>query len=389
MQIELPLQQPKNVAVREMTIFLTEDCNLRCEYCFVAKRPRTMSAETARKVVEFCLTRSILGMQRTLQVNFFGGEPFLAHERMAQIIELFSQPRPNLSVRCHYGATTNATIATSAVERLIRDHQIHLFVSLDGSADANQARPFVSGRPSHNVVLQNIPKFVSWSPRVDLRMTFHPQALDLVANLKAGFEHLPAGDIYLCPVVEADWTGYESRVEDAHLQMAQWFLEEFRAGRPPRLPITWSYLRVHDRFHRLGDTSLPQRPCEIGHEWLAVNYSGNVMPCFRYLDRPEDWLGSVEDEQGVCSQRQPYLHLSTAQVGRCPDCPSHQCGGGCRVLSLRAGAGFFGHHPNHCLLLKAHLKAVEIIYNTLLQESPTAFLSCLQNAGPPNFLNPN
>lgn len=78
MQMSLPvLQQKPQNPVRTLMVYLTEDCNLRCTYCFVKKKKRSMSSEVARKTVDFFLSPAVSGSERDLQVNFFGGEPLL------------------------------------------------------------------------------------------------------------------------------------------------------------------------------------------------------------------------------------------------------------------------------------------------------------------------
>ena len=67
-------------------LYLTEDCNLRCSYCFVNKSPRRMSSDTARKAVEFYLDRNISGAEYSINITFFGGEPFLELDRMEEVI---------------------------------------------------------------------------------------------------------------------------------------------------------------------------------------------------------------------------------------------------------------------------------------------------------------
>jgi|GEM_PF-2770515 len=57
-------------------LFLTEDCNFRCPYCFVeGKRARHMSKEVAFASVEFLLRES--REVDKVEILLFGGEPLL------------------------------------------------------------------------------------------------------------------------------------------------------------------------------------------------------------------------------------------------------------------------------------------------------------------------
>ena len=61
------------------TLFLgvTEDCNMRCRYCFVHHNPARMTLETAMKALDFLITQQEPDSKRNLNITFFGGEPTL------------------------------------------------------------------------------------------------------------------------------------------------------------------------------------------------------------------------------------------------------------------------------------------------------------------------
>ena len=61
------------------TIFLgvTEDCNMRCRYCFVHHNPARMTIDTAMKALYFLLAQHDPKSKKTPSITFFGGEPTL------------------------------------------------------------------------------------------------------------------------------------------------------------------------------------------------------------------------------------------------------------------------------------------------------------------------
>ena len=68
-------------------------------------------------------------------------------------------------------------------------------------------------------------------------MTFHPDALDFVTNVRQVLS-LGAPSVALCPVVEADWNGRETALKDAYQALAAWFITEARCGRLVPLETT-------------------------------------------------------------------------------------------------------------------------------------------------------
>lgn len=69
------LKGPVHAPVPNLVLY-TEDCNMRCTYCFVEKK-RRMTLETARRAWTSSCTREISGTRDTVNITFFGGEPFL------------------------------------------------------------------------------------------------------------------------------------------------------------------------------------------------------------------------------------------------------------------------------------------------------------------------
>lgn len=373
--IELPLVPPIHAPVRTLMLYLTEDCNLRCTYCFVKKSPRTMTLETVRRSVDFFLNREVSGNLQELWLTFFGGEPFMACNQMEEAIRQVGESPHGQGKQLRFSATTNATFATPRVERLVRDNAMTLLVSLDGGEEAMASRPFLGGGNPFRAVARNLRRLVEWSSGLVARMTYHPEALDLRANVERVLD-LGAPSIALCAVNESDWRGYEERLEEAVTELTEWFVTEACRGRFLPLELTWQMLRaVH--HSRLGG-SRPSRPCEVGTSLLAVDPDGFVMPCHRFLYRKDDWLGRVEDPFYHLERRQ-YLTLSSREILDCRGCSAEPvCGGGCRVLALHVGGDLrTGTHPGYCLTTRAQARAATHIYDQLMERIPESFLAAL------------
>lgn len=366
--IELPVVQPGPVyaPVTNLMLYLEEDCNLRCTYCFVQKKPRRMQLETARKTVEWFLSRNVSGAEPTVCLNFFGGEPFLAVELMEQVAVLCKKMAPAQHKRVELSATTNGTIAGPRVERLLRTYRMSLLVSLDGTREANRQRPFLSGRESYSVLAQNLPKLVEWAADVIVRMTFTPENLDLVGNVRHALD-LGAPRIALCPVLESDWVSHQQALEQAYLELGDWLLSEVRQSRIPPVCLTWQYLRQLDQVRRFG-AGRPGRPCNVGTGLLAVDPDGHVMPCHRFLYRPQDWLGTVDSTE-LSPARWQYVHLSSSDMPDCHSCYANSiCGGGCRVVVLNSRRKLNDTYPDYCVTMRAHALMVERLYESLRAE---------------------
>lgn len=356
---------PVHAPARLLMVYVTEQCNLRCSYCFVEKKPRHMSVETMRKTIDFFFHRNISGPESNLYLTFFGGEPFTRLDCLEEGVAYARAPRPNSYKSIEFSATTNGTVIGPRVERLVRESRMSLLVSLDGGIGASSHRQFVSGRPSYETVARNLPRLVAWSPRVIVRMTFHPGALDLVENVRHALD-LGAPAIMLCPVVEANWAGHEATLDEAYQALAEMYVAEARRGRILPLEMTNNLLRDHDAAARGG--ARPGRPCNMGTSLIGVDPDGNVMPCHRFLYRRHDHLGTVA-RPVFDEARWRYVHLASSDIQGCDDCAARPvCGGGCRSVVMNSGRGLYETHPGHCLTMRAHARAVAAIYERLMGE---------------------
>ena len=353
---------------------ITEDCNMVCDYCFHKRGPRTMSRETLVETVKFLMAPAVTGRAPRLIINFFGGEPFLALDRMEEAIQLFRREGSLHGKLCGFTATTNGTVCGPRVERLIRDARMGLLVSLDGGPEANRYRCMRTGSHSHERVSHNLPLLVEWASEVVVRMTFLPQTLDLVGNVQQVL-NLGAPAVALAPVLEVDWEPYEQVVTAAYERLADWYIEQARKGSLVPLQITHNILKDY-HCHLLGGPR-PARPCSVGTELIGVDPDGHVMPCHRFLHRPQDFIGHVS-VPGFPGGRGHHEALTSGAIRGCQGClAAPVCGGGCRAVVLEAGLGWLDTHPTSCLLTQVHARAAFRIYETLMRESNRPFLRML------------
>jgi uncharacterized protein len=342
----------------------------------VDKKTRRMTPETACKAVDFFFRRPVSGTASALGISFFGGEPFLEPETMQAVIDHVRAHRDGRYVR--FSVTTSGVIATPAVERLLRDGPIDLMVSLDGGPEANRPRVFQSGRPTWDVVAKNFSKLQSWAPTTVVRMTFHPQALDLVGQVQAVMA-LGARTIALCPVVEADWEPHLAELNAAYQALGDWCFDHLVKTRRLPLEVTRHLLSTWHAHLRYGQDR-PRKPCGVGTWLLGIDPDGHVMPCHRFLYRPADWLGTVDAPH--LARREPYIHTTSADLLGCDTCPARPvCGGGCRIMALAQTGRLDGLHPGHCHTMRAHAAMARRLYDRLLRERPQTLSTLLRGAG--------
>lgn len=84
--------------VREVTFQVTNQCNLRCDYCYEHhKGPESMSLETGKRIVDLLIRMweedkpggFISKKTKTVILDFIGGEPLLEAPLVSDICDYF------------------------------------------------------------------------------------------------------------------------------------------------------------------------------------------------------------------------------------------------------------------------------------------------------------
>ena len=135
-----------------MELILTDQCNLRCSYCFEKdKNPHNMSDETAMASVDFLMEES--GPTKNLTLLFFGGEPLLRFDLMQKVWEYATKRADALGKKINWDMTTNGTLVTEEKARWLRDHGVKYLLSMDGGKeDHDRYRKYANGRGSFDVI---------------------------------------------------------------------------------------------------------------------------------------------------------------------------------------------------------------------------------------------
>lgn len=137
--------------VENITLEVTEKCNLRCKYCiYHPNHPeyrefghRDMDWEVAKMAIDFLKNHSKKAEHR--HIGFYGGEPLFNF----QLIKKAVQYAKNLfNGDISFALTTNATLVDDEIAKFFADNDFNLIISLDGPEklhDANRVLPTGEG----------------------------------------------------------------------------------------------------------------------------------------------------------------------------------------------------------------------------------------------------
>ena len=167
-----------------LVLELTQQCNLRCEYCCYGEHypqfrrihgDTVMSFETATKAVEAFFARPHCDGH----VDFYGGEPLLECGLLKRIVLFTEELGHRSGITPHFALATNGTLLTDDTIDFLVAHNVEVAVSVDGDRDShNRHRVFRNEQHperrigSYDVMMQNMNRFVELFPEyVDRRIT--------------------------------------------------------------------------------------------------------------------------------------------------------------------------------------------------------------------------
>jgi sulfatase maturation enzyme AslB (radical SAM superfamily) len=303
---------------RVITVFLNNNCNLRCDYCrFDAVTHQGIEYGVRDVAAVVSSVRNLCRPGEQVDLHFQGGEPLLRAQDIDRICTaLHDAP---FAIRFH--VTTNGTVATEAVMRVLAAHRISVTLSIDGLPEVHDAhRKFANGRGSFSHVRntlellrdRGIPFGVFCVVSEVRRMR---ETHDYLV------EQLGLTSFVLAPL-EIDGTSSAAELEAylesffaTQLELLEQNIDRFcREGSKIREYLSELLLlgKVSRSFYSKACGDTPHSRC--GERMHSIERNGDVLPCQNtrmIAAQGPDYLKSCLTRQGICENCEIRGHCST------------------------------------------------------------------------------
>ena len=130
----------KRKVIKRITLHISNDCNLRCKYCFGGggsynQERNLMTEQTAIEFVDFCVEQ----FERVEKIVFFGGEPMLNLKGMEIVCNRFKyyKEEGKIDILPNFVIITNGTILTDRMLAFIKRNISAMTISIDGPKEIN------------------------------------------------------------------------------------------------------------------------------------------------------------------------------------------------------------------------------------------------------------
>ncbi len=140
----------------DITISLTEDCNLKCSYCSQNnhKRKGIITEELIDEIIEYIRNCIKINKYKDVIINLFGGEPLLAKERIIYLVN--KMKKLNNLINIYYSIETNGILLDDGFLKNFKN--IVVGISITPKEDHDNFRIFKNGSGSYDTILSNIKK---------------------------------------------------------------------------------------------------------------------------------------------------------------------------------------------------------------------------------------
>jgi sulfatase maturation enzyme AslB (radical SAM superfamily) len=262
--------------ILELTV--TEQCNLKCIYCYQRDRrnnkKNVMPFSVASAAIEDHLTRDD-GFKKVI-IELIGGEVFLYFPFIQRLVTWTLERNQNWKKQYIFFIDTNGTLLNEEIKKWLYMRREHVFVglSLDGIPHAHN----LNRSNSYARIAPHIPFLAQTWPRPIAKMTISPKTIPMIFDgvlhiMKQGLRvsaNVPMEDIWGDPEQKA------RHVEKFHEQIKKlviFFGKNVELPLPNiiNLPIPIIASEEHDRPW-----------CGSGRNMAAVEINGREIPCNRY-----------------------------------------------------------------------------------------------------------
>ena len=315
---------PSLSGIAAVALNVSGGCNLSCDYCYLGREPQPsllMSDETAHRAVDLLLAESF--GERSVSVVFFGGEPLLNPGLIARTADYARMRAGDEGRDVSFHMTTNGTLLTGEVAKMLHAAEVRVLVSIDGAAPEHDAhRPFPDGAGSYQRIVENLGRLPE-GMRPGARATVTEDSAPLLA-IVAHLRGIGFGVVHLAPVSGSPMTnGFADRLVREYEELARAELTAIRSGEAPSAGCFIEPVLALE----LGRQRLA--PCGAGARYVSVDHDGRLFLCHRFAGDSRHCVGDVVSGLDRFAVGRLLDGFAERSAG-CSDCWAlGLCGGAC------------------------------------------------------------
>jgi uncharacterized protein len=351
-----------------LTLHLSNQCNMRCHYCYVEKGSTVMSSDTLKKAIALAV-RQTAG--QTVGIAFFGGEPLLHMELITEAVEYCHQFAEHEGVRFNLKLTTNGLLLNDTFLDYADREGIFVALSIDGIVEAHDFyRMDTSRQGTHTTVLAAAHRLLARQKYSPAMMVVNPATVTYFARgvdflYRSGFRYIISSLNFA-----ADWDSAALRkLKRQYMQLSAWYYEHTLIEEKFYL----SPFEAKIESHVKGNNWCVDR-CELGRKRMSVAPSGVIFPCTQFVDDKNYAIGHVDT--GIDEElRMRIFERNHRSQPECLGCAiKSRCLHTCGCLNKQVTGSIDHVAPSLCAHERLLLPIVDRLASRLYQKRNAMFI---------------
>lgn len=352
-------------------IHLTNNCNLRCKYCYQNKSENEISFDNIKKLID----KEIEQKRDYVVITFYGGEPLLKKNLIYKTVEYIKSKKSK--TKFYYGITTNGTLIDDEFLKLIKKNNFcNIAYSFDGNEKTqNLNRVTIDNKPTFDIVQRNAVKLLKLKKDIIAMVVVTKNNIgNLEENIKylinLGFKKFNLLFDYSQKWNDEDF----NIIKEQYNKVAELYYNKILKEEDIDIFIFDEKIRTHikEEYNCNDD-------CKLGMKSINVGTDGNFYPCMQFVGNSEYIIGNCEDGLDI-KARLELIKKSGKENNICKKCSvnrrcKHICA--CKNYSITNDINILS--PIVCELEKIIINASDEIAEKLYKQNSKLFIQKYYN----------
>jgi len=328
--------------ILEVWLHVTNECNLRCDYCYLRKDHEFMRPEVLTNSLDAIYRSAIKHDFKYIKIKYAGGEPLLNMSGLRIAHQYANELSLKTGIVLQEVVLTNGTTITKEKVKFFLENNIRIMVSLDGLGEDNDVqRHYVNQNGSFKLVEKGLLLLseMGCHPIVSITITDkNCKGLAklvkwlLINKLHFTFNFYRENDLSAHHKLAYNDKGIISALDEAFDVIEQY---------PPDYNILGmlSDRARLDAFHT--------HTCGVGNSYMVISHKGEIAKCQMHMDAAVGTIDSKDPLDLIRNDQFGIQNLPVAQKQGCNSCSwQNVCAGGCPALTYRVTGRFDVKSPN-------------------------------------------
>jgi sulfatase maturation enzyme AslB (radical SAM superfamily) len=277
--------------ISNFTFIVTDDCNFNCSYCFQKKEKKTINNHTIERAVDFFYP--YLKSNEKIYINFYGGEPLLAFEKIKHTVFLLSEKNKTAvenkklkgaaltgsgeeicEKNMEFAVTTNGSLLTDEMLDFFDRYKFALTLSFDGLAQE------IGRKKGTMKQMERLIQKIQTYPGIkfEINSVFSPQTISAFSRSMRFILKQGEPETTFNFTATEGWTAEQLETLENELEQ----FTDYMAGyykKKGTMPITNFRSALEKEKKKKGIFQ-----CSAGKNRMAVTPEGKVWGCFLFHD---------------------------------------------------------------------------------------------------------